>query len=121
MSYQQRLNRQLWNHEVDKWGLCSKEIGLATFTVIYFYYVATGHMPQIGRSTEVVKTRQEIVAEGWDVFSNLVKQKIDSGHEGLQKINYTSGITTQMKKLFIITGHWYCKYIFFLAIASIVI
>lgn len=75
MSYQQRLNHHLWNHELDKWGLCSKEIGLATFTVIYFYYVATGHMPQIGRTTQVVKTRQEIVAEGYkDVFSNLVKQ-----------------------------------------------
>lgn len=42
-------------------------------------------MPQIGRTTQVVKTRQEIVAEGCkDVFSYLVKHKID-GHVGLQK------------------------------------
>lgn len=67
VSYQQELNR----HET----MSSKSAGCATFTVIYFYYEATGHMPQIGRTTQVVKTRQEIVAEGCkDVFSNLVKE-----------------------------------------------
>lgn len=98
MPYIRLLNRQLWNHELDKCTLCSKEIGLETFRVIYFYYVATGHMPQIGRTTQVVKTRQEIVAEGCkDVFSNLLKHKIDLGHVGLQMINYTSSTTTQIK------------------------
>lgn len=29
----------------------------------YFYYVATSHMSQIGRTTEVVKTGQEIAAK----------------------------------------------------------
>lgn len=112
MSYQQKLNRQLWNHELNKWCLCSKEIGLLTFTVIYFNYVATGHMPQIGRTTQVVKTRQEIVAESCkDVFSNLVKHKIDSGHVGLQTINHTTSATTQIKELRIITMHWYIAYL----------
>lgn len=29
----------------------------------YFYYVATGHMSHVGRTTEVVKTGQEIAAK----------------------------------------------------------
>lgn len=122
MSYQQRLNRQLWNYELDKWGLCSKETGLATFTVIYFYYVATGHMPQIGRTTQVVKTRQETVAEGCkDVFSYLIETQDTFGTCETAN-DYITSTTTQNKtynyevirsilkmKVFFLCNRLYCN------------
>lgn len=63
-------------------------------------------MPQIGRTNQVVKTRQETVAEGCkDVFSYLsVTQNIFGKCETAK--DYTMSITTQTEEFLVITMYY---------------